>query len=500
MEAVLGGCVDQQLESLTTEQSSTLSKSDDIDLFELNQSELLTLDPLPENNFTDESEEVRSSCLRAADDNADSIASVLLAGNEPLVEEESCLNDPGDTTDTVSKADKAQPASDPLLSVEELIAEDLQTVCQVEFPSEDLKSEAKSEDGCIPLELALSEFQVDMDELFSSINLPSSLLNETCSIGLESDDKIEKSSDVELSVSVAPTAAPDESIPDDVIVVSESVNLALEDPQVVSGDVALPVAPGAISVIVDNLKQTSDVGNSSSVFKTGQESSTVDANDLKASTSHKKGISECEGTKDVRDSADTRGHAAPIPSTVIRAGFEVNSLDESLALEAAPSFEAVPANSKPILLPKDLTVDANMNRNPAPVQKPSAVSEVSPYSAAVGCRHRLPQTISYNKPSQVLDLTPVSPTSGRLLTQILPPAVPRPHAQHVLGNSSSLSSSSSMSRPYDVHFGRGDNSNNPHNQPPLNLSVDCGAINLKSSPGTLLFLIFNFLTFYTIGC
>lgn len=481
MEAVSGGCVDQQLESLTTEQSSTLSKSDDIDLFELDHSELLLLDPLPENNFTDENK-VLSSCLRAADDNADSIASVLLAGigNEPLIDEKSCLDDPGDTIDTASKEDKAESTSDPLLLVEELISENLQVGRQVES-SEDLKSKDKNDEGCILSELALSEFQVD--ELFSSVDLSSSLLNETCSMGLDSDDKIEKSSDVEMPVDGAPTAAPDESsnaILDDVIVVSESVNIALENPQVVSGDVALPVAPDAISVIVDNLKQTSDEGNSSSVFKTDQGSSTVDSNnDLKIATSHKKGISECESSKDARDGADIHEHAVLIPSPVIRASFEVNSL----SLEAASSFEAVQANSKPILLPKDLTVDANMNRSQAPVQKASVVSEVSSYSV-VGCRHRLPQTISYNKPSQVLDLTPVSP-SGRQ-TQILPPAVPRPHTQHDLGNSSS----SSMSRSYDVHFGHGDHSNNPHNQPPLNLSVDCGAINLKSPPGTLLFLIF----------
>lgn len=468
MEADTSTFVDQPLSKITVEENSSVTKSED-DLFLLNQTDLLHINQmpvvLPDDIFMDESEELHSTMEKVDDSlNFELVVSGMSHGNDPLLNEKSF----GDDCEDVSKG---QPEEETGSLVLQSHTQELpHTTTQAES-AEEMKAAAGFVGDCSPMGLPLSEFPMETDDLIPVMDMfmPAS---DICLPAIKADDRKEE-----------PVAQ--KVLPDSDTSASDNLNLVLDNHAMVPNN--LKADADSCITVIDDLKVVPDGAKIELDLKHGKESSIVVSNTVQMTQDSSKIVS---AKNDSRSSCAKTGDPSAVqvhalkPNTVVNPAAELSSSIRTSAASSPSletvSFERVPVKSpKPLQQPSDLMVDMKTSGSRFTAPKNMWTSDGQSYTAA-GSRHRLPQTISYNKPNQVLDLTPVAGSSRQM--QALPLGLSKPYSP--LAQVSSISSATTGSRGFDLHGGQGNRLTDPRIQPPLNLSVDCaGAINLKSPPG-----------------
>lgn len=459
MEADTSTFVDQPLDKIAVEENSNVAKSEDDLFLHINQMPVV----LPDDIFMDEPEELHSA-MEKVDDSPSSelVVSGMSHGNDPLLNEKSF----GDDCEDVSKGQPEEETGSLALQAH---ARELPRTTTQSDNAEEMKAAAGFVGDCSPMGLPLSEFPMETDDLITVMDMfmPAS---DMCLPAIKADDRKEE-----------PVAQ--KVLPDSDTSASDNLNLVLDNCAVVSNN--LKADADNCLAVVDDLKVVPDGTKIDLDLKHDKESSSVVSNNVQMTQDSSKivSVSDSRSSCLTNDSSAVQVPALK-PNTVVHAAAElssniITSATGSPSLEAA-SFERVSVKSpKQLQQPSDLMVDMKISGSRFAAPKNMWTSDGQSYTAA-GSRHRLPQTVSYNKPNQVLDLAPVAGSSR--LMQALPLGLSKPYSP--LAQVSSISSATTGSRGFDLHGGQGSRLTDPRIQPPLNLSVDCaGAINLKSSPG-----------------
>lgn len=465
MEADTSTFVDQSLDKITVEENSNVTKSED-DLFNLKQRDLLHINQmpvvLPDDIFMDEAEELHSTMEKVDDSPISELVSGMSHGNDPLLNEKSF----GDDCEDVNKGQPEEETGSLVLQshVQELPRATIQA-----DNAEEMKTSAVFVGDCSPMGLPLSEFPMETDDLIPVMDMfmPAS---DICLPVIKADDRKEE-----------PVAQ--KHLPDSDTSASDNLNLVLDNYVVVPNN--LKTDADSFIAVIDDLKVIPDNTKIELDFKNGRESSGVVSNNVQVTQDSSKIVSVNDSWSScVTNDLSAVSALTSKPSAVVLIAAEVSSniitsATGSPSLEAA-SFERVRVKSpQQLQQPSDLLVDMKISGSRSAAPKNIWTSDGQSFTAA-GSRHRLPQTVSYNKPNQVLDLTPVTGSSRQM--HGLPLGLSKPYAP--LAQVSSISPATTGSRGFDMHGGQGNRLTDPRIQPPLNLSVDCaGAINLKSSPG-----------------